>query len=918
MSRPDTPRRRPPALLGALAMALLGPAAVAPAAVAPGGWAPAAGTPAGPAPSATPRSAPQDGPDRARQVEKFERYLASRPYHERAFDSLMEAAVATNGVPDLVARYEEAVAAGTATEAERVVLARLYARTDRTREALEVLRALEGGGAERWKLIGGLELDRGEHEAALEALDRAAAETDDPRELEDVHGRRGKAFLQLGRRDDAAAAFRAVAELRPEDFDTRLGAATELAHNALFDEALVEFEVAERLAADDAQRRCRVLREIGRMHERLDQGAEALAVYDRALSLLARGHWLRVEMEGRVLGLHRRAGTLERELIPSRPFPVYDENYSVSTISDHLRELADQQGEELLERRKDAWPRLLATFRAIFGGLSHDSVHMPAYGGRLFDPDRFPFLEGRTEGSSWRSDAAQPLPIDNRSVLHILESLQLLEMKGPGGGPAETRRLSFKALDIEQIGHVYEGLLDHTAVRAKEPFLGLAGAKDREPETPLSELEKLAARDDGQEGLLKFLRKETGRSQKALEKGLAVERDPATTTRFLTACQRDEALWERVRPFAGLLRNDTFGYPIVIPRGSVFVTAGTDRRASGTHYTMRSLTEPVVQHTLEPVVYEGPAEGADKKHWKLKSAAEILELRVCDMAMGSGAFLVQACRYLSERLVEAWARAEEAADGKSVVTPEGAIASGAPEERALPQDAGERMAIAQRTIVDRCLFGVDKNPMAVEMAKLSLWLLTLQRDKPFTFVDHASALRGLASRGNPRGPDTALPHRAPSAAKSSTTRCSTTRRCAERRWFTPRTYEGSWRALLSRASETQKRRPGYSRKLRQHWARHDGLPTSSSVLRWNMARARVWTPRCSAWQLRSRPRSRTCEDAGRFTGCSSFRRCLEGAGASMRSPATPVSGGSEDNGSTWDRVPGLPRRTRGGRDPRKR
>ena len=64
--------------------------------------------------------------------------------------------------------------------------------------------------------------------------------------------------------------------------------------------------------------------------------------------------------------------------------------------------------------------------------------------------------------------------MDNRTVLHLLEALQILQVKVPGGGPAEARRLSFKALDVTQIGHVYEGLLDHTAKRADRPVLGLA------------------------------------------------------------------------------------------------------------------------------------------------------------------------------------------------------------------------------------------------------------------------------------------------------------------------------------------------------------------------------------------------------------------------------------------------------------
>src|SRR5438094_916830 len=89
--------------------------------------------------------------------------------------------------------------------------------------------------------------------------------------------------------------------------------------------------------------------------------------------------------------------------------------------------------------------------------------------GNLFNPDRFPFLEGRKPGTTWQDTPATPLPVDNCTVLHLLRSLQYLEMHG------EARRLSFRALDIEQIGHVYEGLLDRTARRATEPVLGLLG-----------------------------------------------------------------------------------------------------------------------------------------------------------------------------------------------------------------------------------------------------------------------------------------------------------------------------------------------------------------------------------------------------------------------------------------------------------
>jgi hypothetical protein len=346
--------------------------------------------------------------------------------------------------------------------------------------------------------------------------------------------------------------------------------------------------------------------------------------------------------------------------------------------------------------------------------------------------------------------------------LHLLEALQILQIKV--AGTVEPRRLSFRALDIEQIGHVYEGLLDHTAVRATAPVLGLVGTKYQEPEIELGELgigngenssqksKVKSQKNDSQNGeetpdkkpklednpdLIKFLKKATGRSETALKKALQVELTSYEEQRLLTACNNDLDLFNHVRPLAGLVRLDTLGYPVVIPAGSVYVTQGTDRRETGTHYTPRNLTEEIVKYTLEPLVYEGVAEGKPQQEWQLKSAAELLQLKICDMAMGSGAFLVQTCRYLAERLVEAWENAEKANPGKVVVAPEGTLSKSVPQECVIPKEADERLTVARRIIADRCLYGVDKNPLAVEMAKLSLWLITLQKNRPFTFLDHA-------------------------------------------------------------------------------------------------------------------------------------------------------------------------------------
>ena len=82
----------------------------------------------------------------------------------------------------------------------------------------------------------------------------------------------------------------------------------------------------------------------------------------------------------------------DRDLMPMDN-PLYAQHYAVSSLRGQLREAADQVSEQVVERRHDAWSRLLATFRAVHGGVEHEDMKLPAYGGSLFDPDRFPFLD---------------------------------------------------------------------------------------------------------------------------------------------------------------------------------------------------------------------------------------------------------------------------------------------------------------------------------------------------------------------------------------------------------------------------------------------------------------------------------------------------------------------------------------------
>jgi hypothetical protein len=128
--------------------------------------------------------------------------------------------------------------------------------------------------------------------------------------------------------------------------------------------------------------------------------------------------------------------------------------------------------------------------------------------------------------------------------------------------------------------------------------------------------------------------------------------------------------------------------------GSWVVQPSSQRRHRGAHYTPRALCEELVQRTLAPILAQLP---------EPRSRA-LLELRVCDPALGAGAFLIAAADYLAERLEQAW-RAEGARSPQD------------------PPDAERRgLADARREVASRVLFGVDKNPLAVALARLTLSL----------------------------------------------------------------------------------------------------------------------------------------------------------------------------------------------------
>ena len=442
-------------------------------------------------------------------------------------------------------------------------------------------------------------------------------------------------------------------------------------------------------------------------------GVEPHEVYEAAVTVMMRTVFLLVAEENDLLPVDNHH---------------YQDLYAVRTLRESLQQ-ERFENPEVLETRTAAWHRLLATSRAVDSGVHHDALSVPAYGGNLFDPDRFPFLEGRTAHGTWHTTAGTPIPVTDLDVLAILDALLVLRFQSRGG-VTDTRRLSYRHVDVEQIGHIYERLLDHDAVTAEHVVLGLRGKPGEEPEIGLPDLE--AKKIDGDDALVAWLTnpdaRKAGRrvdTKKQVEKLLAKPVDPSLRARLIQACQGDQTLAARIEPFANLLRLDLRDRPLVFLEGAVYVTETGSRRDSGTAYTTKELAEEVAEHALAPLCYSpGPQDTPDTNQWRIRPAADIGDLKVCDPAVGSGAILVAACRYLADRLIEAW-RAE--GDPRAA-------------ETATAADDPNRLDVvieARRLVAEHCCYGIDRNPMAVEMAKLSMWLTTVARNRPFTFLDHA-------------------------------------------------------------------------------------------------------------------------------------------------------------------------------------
>ena len=369
----------------------------------------------------------------------------------------------------------------------------------------------------------------------------------------------------------------------------------------------------------------------------------------------------------------------QRDMLPSDE--TFLRFYSLAGLHDRLREDAAQYP-DTMDQRYGAWAQLVVLFRMIHDGAKSGAMELPARQGALFDPDRFDFL-GRVpvpEGAEANGHGGVPLVPDG-TVYRVLEKLLVLDGE----------RISYRALDVEQIGSVYETMMGFRLETATGVSISIKAAKKNGAPSTI-DIDALLEEDPAKRR--KWIQDRTNRN--ITDKVNRAVREAKTIDGIYAALE------------TVIDKNAT---PDRVPGGSMILQPSEERRRSGSHYTPRSLTEPIVRKTIGPVMDDL----REKSHGRL-APEQILEIKVCDPAMGSGAFLVESCRQLGDALVEAW----QTSDAHRELL------------------AGEDEVIAARRIVaQRCLYGVDRNPVAVDLAKMSLWLVTLAKNHPLTFVDHA-------------------------------------------------------------------------------------------------------------------------------------------------------------------------------------
>ncbi len=360
--------------------------------------------------------------------------------------------------------------------------------------------------------------------------------------------------------------------------------------------------------------------------------------------------------------------------------------------------------------------------------------------------------------------------------------------------------VDFAGLSTEYIGVLYEGLLDYELRTAPEDDPVLFLAVGNEPALPLSGLEAMEdrqirqlfeamkeSRTLGDEEIPEEVLTEEETEDSGEEDGESADQeaepsdeddlDISEEQASVGEASRQRALtWARRAALAsGLVRKPggrqtpekqlaferqleskarQLTKRVVQPGEWFLVRWGGTRKGSGTFYTRPQLAVPTVHRTLRPLAYmpplvdHRPNEDAPPEQWTARKPEEILELKVCDPSCGSGSFLVAAVRFLTEALYDALHEHDRLdGDWRRPVDQLLGLEEAAADEESLqglrlPSPPGEgdfepRMkAILRRYVVEHCIYGVDLDPLAVELCRLALWLETMDRELPFSFLDH--------------------------------------------------------------------------------------------------------------------------------------------------------------------------------------
>lgn len=420
-----------------------------------------------------------------------------------------------------------------------------------------------------------------------------------------------------------------------------------------------------------------------RVPEELDE--EPLRVFrDAALTALYRLLFI-LYAEARDERLHRHA--------------LYRDSYALERLIEEVLSLGPGQ---LPVNRFGYWAHLVALFRIYDQGLPAIAPweHLPPRGGDFF---------------SATTDVGRLLAaarLDDRTVGKLLFDLTTtVPRQGIG-----RERVSFRELDIEQLGAVYEGLLEFEPRVARQATLEVS-VQGRTFGLAPDDLIRLCREKNlslsGDATLVE------GTTAEALHPDLAPEDEESEGEEESEAADEesaeDEEEGETIRRGASarLLRR--------LDPGCFFFAPGSARKGSGSFYTPKAPVDDLVRRTLAPLV-DG------------KQPAEIEAIRILDLATGSAHFLVGAMRFMGQALHAAYCReyGSQPPPGFRGTWDTNHAASDV-EARAANSEA---RAWCKRRIAERCLFGVDLNPTAVNLARVSLWIESLAGDRPLTYFEH--------------------------------------------------------------------------------------------------------------------------------------------------------------------------------------